>query len=108
MKSTTLIQAMLGLVISVSALSSMASTDVSLLGEAASASSGLRTVTITSGMKYINVTGGETINFNIGGKTFTWTFDGTVASFDLQRIAPPGTMDHAVTAYISADPAYVD
>ncbi len=108
MKNTTLVQAIFGLAIFATALSSMAATDVALLGEVASPSAGVRTVSITAGMKYVNVRGGETIRFNSGGRTFTWTFDGTIASFDLQRIAPPGLVDHAVIAYVSADPSYVD
>ncbi|WP_394778261.1 CzcE family metal-binding protein [Undibacterium sp.] len=108
MKNTTLVQAILGLAISATALSSMAATDVALLGEATPASVVARTVKITPSMKYINVKGGEAVSFNAGGKTFTWIFDGTVASFNLQRIAPPGAMDHAVIAYITADPSYID
>jgi hypothetical protein len=54
----------------------------------------------------VNVIAGQTVQFNEGGKTFTWDFDGAVASFDLNRVAPSGVLDHAVTAYVSPNPIF--
>ena len=44
------------------------------------------------------------------GQTFTWDFDGpdTVWAFDLNKVTPPGLLDHTVTAYVSPNPLYRD
>jgi hypothetical protein len=82
---------------------------VKLLGDPAPASSGTRNIVITPDTKHVNVTGGEVINFIVGNKIFTWSFfvgEG-ISSFDLNQIAPPGMLDHVVTAYIARDPRYM-
>jgi hypothetical protein len=110
MKTKSLVPAALALTLSVSALSSMAATaDVNLLGESVPATSAGRTITITPDTKYVNVQGGQVVNFDVGGKTFTWDFDGpdTVWAFNLNRVAPPGLLDHTVMAYVSPNPLYM-
>jgi hypothetical protein len=110
MKIKLLVPAALALTLSVSALSSMAATvDVNLLGESVPATSAGRTISITPDTTYVNVQGGQTVNFDVGGKTFTWDFDGpdSVAAFDLNRVAPPGLIDHPVTAYVAPNPLYM-
>jgi hypothetical protein len=113
MKFKSFIPTVVALTLSVSALSSMAATPDELLGDpvpaAAAAKVADRTITITPDTKYVNVQGGDTVQFNVGGKTFAWDFDGaeTVQSFDLEQVAPPGLLDHAVTAYVSPNPMYM-
>jgi len=109
MKFKSFIPTVIALTLSVSALSSMAATPVDLLGETAPATAANRTIAITPDTKYVNVEGGQTVRFDVGGKTFAWDFDGaeTVQSFDLEQIAPPGLLDHAVTAYVSPNPMYM-
>jgi hypothetical protein len=106
METKSLIPAVLALTLSLSALSSMAATSPNLLGDPSSATAADRTITITPDTSYVNVIGGQTVQFNEGGKTFTWDFDGPVASFDLNRVAPSGVLDHAVTAYVSPNPIF--
>ncbi|RJG08064.1 hypothetical protein D3870_13390 [Noviherbaspirillum cavernae] len=82
---------------------------VKLLGDPAPASSGTRTIVITPDTRHVNVTGGEVVNFAVGDKMFTWSFfvAAGISSFDLNRIAPPGMLDHVVTAYVARDPRYI-
>lgn len=110
MKTKLLIPTVVVLTLSVSACSSMNQTPDSLIGEAAPAAAADRTITITPNTKYVNVQGGQTVRFDVGGKTFTWDFDSaeTVAPFDLQQIAPPGLLNHPVTAIVSPNPLYMD
>lgn len=100
--------AIVGLTLSVSALSSMAASPDMLLGDPAPAAAAQRTIQITPDTKYVNVQGGQVVRFDVGGKGFTWDFDSaqTVVDFDLNRIAPPGLLDHPVTAYVSPNPLY--
>jgi hypothetical protein len=108
MKTKSLIPAVLALSLSLAGLSSMAATSRDLLGETTSATSANRTIAITSDTRYVNVEGGQIVNFDVGGKTFVWDFDGsTNQSFDLNQVAPPGLLDHAVTAYVSPNPLYI-
>src|ERR1700716_514948 len=85
MKIKSLISTIIALMLSVSALSSMAATPVDLLGETAQAAAANRMITIAPDTKYVNVEGGQIVRFDIGGQTFTWDFDGpdSVWSFDL-------------------------
>jgi hypothetical protein len=105
----TIIPAVVALTLSLSALSSMAATPVDLLGDTAPAAAANRTITIAPDTRYVNVEGGQTVRFNVGEKTFTWDFDGpdTVWAFDLNRVTPPGLLDHTVTAYVSPNPLYM-
>jgi hypothetical protein len=66
-----------------------------------------RTIAIGPQTAHVNIVRNETITFNVNGKTFTWLFDGPlyVSSVELNRVAPPGVLDHPVIAYISPDPS---
>jgi hypothetical protein len=66
-----------------------------------------RTIAIGPQTAHVNVVRNETITFNVNRKTFTWLFDGPlyVSSVELNRVAPPGLLDHPVIAYISPDPS---
>lgn len=82
---------------------------IDLLGDPAPISASTRTIVISPTTRYVNVTGGETIRFIVGNQSFAWSFDGStnVASFDLNRTAPAGLLDHKVTAYVAVNPLYV-
>ncbi len=74
-------------------------------GDPAADAAATKTVLIEPGTQYVNVTGGEVVKFVDGDKSFAWNFDGPYAyTFDLSRVAPPGVLDHRVTAYVDADP----
>jgi hypothetical protein len=108
MKAKLLSPAILAATLSLPALSSIAATKQSLLGETAPASEADQTIPIESDTKYVNVQDGQVVNFDVGGKTFTWDFDGSQNgnSFDLNQVAPPGLLDHPVTAYVAPNPLY--
>jgi hypothetical protein len=109
MKTKSLIPAALALTLLLSASASMAEQPVNLLGDAEPATAANRTVTIAPDTKYVNVQGGQTVKFDVDGKSFAWNFSGpsTVSSFDLNRVAPPGLLDHNVTVYIAPNPLYL-
>jgi Heavy-metal resistance protein CzcE len=109
MKSTFVFQDVAALLLSGAILSALAAPPaIKLLGDAAPESAAARTVMITPKTKSVNVVGGETIKFVAGDKSFTWNFDvpATVSSFDLNRIAPAGVLDHKVRAYVAPNPTY--
>ena len=80
-----------------------------LYGSPAPLAGATRTIVIGPHTKWINVTGGETIKFIAGEKSFAWNFDTspTISSFELNQVAPPGALDHKVTAYVAPDPRYI-
>lgn len=82
---------------------------VSFLGDPASPAEATRTIVIKPDTRWVNVTGGETVKFVAGDKSFAWTFNvaSSVLSFDLNRVAPPGFLDHPVKAYLAPDPRYL-
>ncbi len=77
-----------------------------LAGEPAGSGAGGRTVAIGSGTSYVNVTNGEVVKFVIGDKAFSWAFDGanTISEIDLNKLTPPGTLDHLVKVYVARAP----
>jgi hypothetical protein len=81
---------------------------VELLGNPAAVGTGIKTIVITPQTKHVNVIGGEVVDFKVGNKAFAWHFlvASTVSKFDLQRVAPPGMLDHSVIAYVEPDPRY--
>ena len=81
---------------------------VELLGNPATVGTGVKILVITPQTRHVNVTGGEVIDFKVGDKAFAWHFfvAPTVSAFDLQRVAPPGILDHSVIAYVAPDPRY--
>jgi len=81
-------------------MSQAAEPDAKLLGDP---------VPSASATTYVNVTSGDVVKFVVGNQTFAWDFDngGTPTAFDLQRIAPAGTLDHKVMIYVARDPTYL-
>lgn len=110
MKMKSLVPAVLALTLALPALPSIAAKPipVHLLGDPASPTAAERTIKITPRTKHVNVERGEVVRFDAGGKTFAWDFNTaeTVQAVDLSRIAPPGTLDHKVTAIIEPNPDY--
>lgn len=77
------------------------------LGVAAAPQAAQRTIVITPQTRWVNVEGGEVIRFVAGNQQFAWNFDGPADAVDLKRVAPPGTLDHTVTAYVAPNPLYL-
>jgi hypothetical protein len=83
---------------------------IDLYGQSAPPAAAERTIVITPATRYVNVEGGQTVNFVVGDRQFAWSFNvaRTVHSFDLNEVAPPGMLNHAVRAYVTPDPKYID
>ena len=83
-----------------------ANAGTALLGDTASSSMTTRSIAIRPDTRYVNVTGGEVVRFTVGDRGFVWNFNGRPSSFDLALVAPPGMLDHKVTAYVAPNPLY--
>ena len=74
-----------------------------LIGRPALPAEATRSITITPSTRFVNVSYGEVVDFKTpNGQEFAVRFDvgQSVSSFDLQRVAPAGALDHQVTAYV--------
>jgi hypothetical protein len=111
MKTKLLVPSLLASTLFLTVTSSMASKQIplSLLGDPAPPCAAERTITITPQTRYVNVDFGQVITFAVGARTFTWNFDTgpSVMAFDLNQVAPPGLLDHAVIAYVAPSPLYL-
>lgn len=92
----------------VASLGAHAATPAALLGDAAAPESATRTIVITPATQFVNVVAGETVRFVESGHEFAVSFDGVRPSFKLNALAPEGSLDHKVTAYVSPHPDLVD
>lgn len=94
--------------LTVSTLPQAGTRRVDLLGSSAMPSQVDRNVVITPTTTQVRVESGETVRFVVGNKSFAWTFHVpvTLEAFALNQIAPPGFLDHTVTAYIDRDQRY--
>lgn len=110
MKSKFLVSGLTALLLSGATMSALAAKPppIKLLGDAAPDSAAARTVMIAPNTKSVKVVGGETIKFVVGDKSFAWSFTGpaSITSFDLNRVAPAGVLDHRVRAYVAPNPTY--
>lgn len=81
----------------------------SFLGDSAPVSAATETRVLGPDTRTVNVTGGDTVKFVSNGKEFAWVFNvaSNVRSFNLQRIAPPGVLNHPVIVYVAPDPRYI-
>jgi hypothetical protein len=81
---------------------------VSLLGQQVEDSAATQSVLIGPDTRWANIESGQIVRFVIGSRTFTWAFNNSqeVTSFDLNRVTPPGLLDHRVTIYLTPDPKY--
>lgn len=104
MKTSQLILgAALAATLGAASLSASAAASI-LIGESAPVSSAQRTVVIDSNTKWVNVTQDEVVKFVVNGREFAWDFDGLPQRIDLATIAPAGTLDHPVLAYVAPSP----
>jgi hypothetical protein len=67
-----------------------------------------KTIVIGPETTYVNVNRGDVVKFVVGSKTFSWDFSGptNISEVTLNQVAPAGTLDHTVRAYIKRMPAY--
>lgn len=81
---------------------------VSLLGQQVDDAAATQVVVIRPETRWTNIESGQIVRFIIGSKTFTWAFTNSqeITSFDLNRVTPPGLLDHRVTVYLTPDPKY--
>lgn len=81
---------------------------VSLLGQQVDDAAATQVVIIHPNTKWTNIESGQIVRFYAGNKTFTWAFTNSqeITSFDLNRVTPPGFLDHRVTVYLTPDPKY--
>lgn len=80
-----------------------------LLGGPADVSAAERTIVIQPGTRHVNVEGGQIVRFDVGQKSFAWHFmlGAGLSTVPLDKVAPPGILDHPVMAYVSPDPRYI-
>ena len=101
MKKTSLLVLALGM----AGTLAYAQVPLALLGDNVPAVAASRTVVIDQNTSYVNVRQGETVKFVSNGQVFAFHFDGSGATrLDLQRIAPPGALDHPVMVYADHTP----
>ncbi len=85
---------------------------VDLLGQQVDDTAATQIVVIHPHTKWANIESGQIVRFIIDGKTgtrtFTWAFNNSqsITSFDLNRVTPPGLLEHRVTVYLTPDPKY--
>ena len=75
-------------------------TEGDMLGKPAQVSAAQRTVSIDPKTRWITVERGEVVKFVANGQEFAWAFNGMSSSFDLNRIAPSGTLDRNLKVYV--------
>ncbi len=75
-------------------------TDADLVGRPAPLTAAQRTIPINPGTKWVTVERGEVVKFVAKGQEFAWAFDAMASSFDLEEIAPAGTVDRKLMVYI--------
>jgi hypothetical protein len=108
MKQKFLFAGTLALILTTATLPSFSADDhANLLGAEAAPSTASRTIVIGPDTAYVNVMHGDIVKFIVGDKTFAWNFNGParISEIDLNKIAPPGVLNHVVKAYIKRDPA---
>jgi predicted LPLAT superfamily acyltransferase len=83
-----------------------AATPVALLGDAVAVSTSSRLIKLDAMTRYVNVKAGEIVRFQFQDKQFAVHFDGVRDSFELNRLAPDGVLDHPITAYVARTEDY--
>ena len=85
-----------------------AANDTTQFGAPVAPSNAQRHIMLTADTRYVNVDDGDTIEFQTAKGNFTWHFDTLVgeSAFDLNKIAPAGTLSRNVTVYVGANPLY--
>jgi len=75
-------------------------TEADMFGSPAQAAVAQRTISINPKTRWITVERGEVVKFVANGQEFAWAFNGMSSSFDLNRIAPSGTLDRNLKVYV--------
>lgn len=103
MKPLSILSILIMPALSATLLSCASNQRADLAGDPASPSAADYTIVIHPDTRYVNVKEGDVVSFVAGGKTFAWNFDTheNAWALDLAQVAPPGLLDHPVTAYIS-------
>jgi hypothetical protein len=76
-------------------------TPLDLLGTPVPTTAAERRIEIDPATRWANVKQGESVLFVLGAQSFGWRFDGLPRSFNLQRVAPAGTLDRPLTVYVT-------
>jgi Cu/Ag efflux protein CusF len=96
-----LISTLASLTLSAASLTTTAKvTEADMLGNAAQPSAAQRTIVIDNKTKWITVEHDEVVRFLSNSQEFAWTFQGMSSSFELNKIAPAGALDRALTVYV--------
>lgn len=98
---TALLFALVLTFIGVVSSTTYAATPVALLGDAVTVSASYRLIKLDTNTRYVNVNAGEIVRFQYKDKQFAVHFDGVRDSFELNRLAPDGVLDHSITAYVA-------
>jgi heavy-metal resistance protein CzcE len=94
------VRAVAALTLSAASLAAASVTEADMLGKPAQASAAQRTISIDPKTRWITVERGETVKFVANGQEFAWAFNGMSSSFDLNRIAPTGTLNRDLKVYV--------
>jgi len=100
----------LGVAGMVAGVAAGAAVPTKLLGEPVAPDRAQRTIVITPTTRYVNVTEGDVVKFVADGTAFGWNFDSPpeLGSFELNRVAPAGALDHRVTVYVARNDEMYD
>jgi hypothetical protein len=74
--------------------------ETDMLGNPAHASAVQRTIVINPDTRWVTVEHGEVIRFVANGREFAWAFNGMSSTFDLNKVAPAGSLDRDLKVYV--------
>src|SRR5882762_9452741 len=96
-----LVSAVAALTLSAASLAATASvTQADMFGNPAQMSAAQRTVVIDAKTRWVTVERGDVVRFVANGEEFAWAFNGLASSFDLNRVAPTGTLNRNLKVYV--------
>jgi len=75
-------------------------TEADMFGRPAQASAAQRTISIDPKTRWVTVERGDVVKFVANGQEFAWAFNGLASSFDLNRVAPTGTLNRDLKVYV--------
>jgi hypothetical protein len=95
------VRAVAALILSAASLAASATvTNADMLGNAVQPSAAQRTVVIDAKTRWVTVERGDVVRFVANGQEFAWAFNGMASSFDLNRVAPTGTLNRDLKVYV--------
>src|SRR5712671_4351253 len=96
-----LVSAIAALTLSAASLAVNASmTQADVFGNPAQGSAAQRTIVIDAKTRWVTVERGDVVRFVANGQEFAWAFNGMASSFDLNRVAPTGTLNRDLKVYV--------